>query len=140
VTILGIDYGRVHVGLAVGHEEPRLALPRKTISGVSRASLLEMLATLAKEEAVDKVVVGLPRAQRPEQETGEGFRADVEAFCAVLEERVGLPVVQVDERFTSRAAAILRRDYPPADEHALAAMLIVDTYLDKRLYEQDNQH
>ncbi|MFA5953933.1 MAG: RuvX/YqgF family protein [Patescibacteria group bacterium] len=132
MTILGIDYGRVHVGIALGHDEPRLALPHKTLSGLNENQLIDAIAKMIQEESVGVVVVGSPRAQRPEQETGGGFRSETEAFSDVLRKKLTIPVVEVDERFTSLAAGVLRREVPEADEHALAAMLIVDTYLDQQ--------
>jgi putative Holliday junction resolvase len=127
MMFLGIDYGRAHVGLAIGDTETKMAFPHKTFSGLPRHSLLEELRTLVKTNRVERIIVGRPRAIHG----GEGtLEKEVEEFSQQVRMTTDVPVQLVDERFTSDAAQKLRHQNPSADEHALAAMLILQFYFD----------
>lgn len=124
---LGIDYGRAHVGLSTGDTETKMAFPHKTLSGLPRHSLLEELRAIVKANKVERIVVGRPRSMSG----GEGtLEKEVEEFSQQLRMTADIPVQLVDERFTSDAAQQLRHENPHADEHALAAMLILQFYFD----------
>lgn len=130
MTLLGIDYGRVHVGLAIGHSETHLALPLRTFTGLPAHDLLEAIRHEAKKLGVDAFVVGMPVSLAGERDAS-GIRQDVESFGTHLQSLTGLPVRYVDERYSTQEAIRLRRDYPSADEHALAAMLVLQSALDR---------
>ncbi len=128
--ILGIDYGRSHIGLASGDSVLKLALPLKTLSGLSSDEAIEQLKRIVEEHHIRKIIIGEPKSLM----FGKGTLEDeVRAFAKVLGDAVHLPVEFVDERFTSDAAEHLRRDAKGGDEHALAAMLILQTYFDMQL-------
>ncbi len=130
MTFLGVDYGRSHVGLATGDTETKMAFPLKTFSGLPRVSLLEELRDIARAHAAERIIIGVPLSLR----AGEGtLESEVREFAQQVKMISGLPVQLVDERFTSDAAQKLRRENPAADEHALAAMLILQFYLDTLL-------
>ncbi len=127
MTFLGIDFGRQHVGLAIGETETKLAFPHKTLSGLPRPSLLEELRAIIKANHIERIIIGRPRAMHGGRGTLEN---EVEEFAQQVRMTTDLPAQLVDERFTSDAAQKLRRQNPSADEHALAAMLILQFYLD----------
>lgn len=122
IHCLGIDWGTVRIGLALGDTEIKLASP------IGSVGSLEAVLELAKNEKIELLVVGRPDhahgQQRPEN---EAFKAFVEA----LEAQSGLPVTLVDERFSSQAADKLgmgtKRD---GTRDAVAAMLILQSYFD----------
>ena len=130
MTFLGVDYGRSHVGVAVGDTDAKMAFPHKTFHGLPRVSVLEELRTLIRINSAHRVIVGIPRGMHGEEGTLE---REVREFAQQLRMIGGVPVQLMDERFTSDAAGKLRRDNPSADEHALAAMLILQSYFDTSL-------
>lgn len=120
---LGIDWGTVRIGLALGNAETRIASPLGVVGSVE--AVLEM----AKKEKIDRLVVGKPfHAHGQQRAENEPF----EAFIAALEGRSGLPITLVDERFSSQSADKLgvgkKRD---GERDAVAAMVILQSYFDK---------
>ncbi len=99
---LAIDYGERRIGLAVSDPSGMIASPAGVI--VRRPGKRPPVAALARQAAdlgATGIVLGLPL-------DGEGEEtprtAEVRAIGAKLEERTGLPVRYVDERYTSAAA------------------------------------
>lgn len=128
--ILGIDYGRKHIGLAIGDTETKLALPLTTLKRVSDESLLADIKKIIKERLASSLVLGVPITW-PEDRSRPGMREEIENFANQLESTTGLNVVLIDERRTSLGAVTLRQEGSGVDEHTLAATLILQTYLDK---------
>ncbi|MFA4872896.1 MAG: Holliday junction resolvase RuvX [Patescibacteria group bacterium] len=125
MKILGIDYGRKHVGLAVTDEEGKMAFPYKTLEVTSRKKLFQDLEKIVEFEGILKSVVGLPLTLKGAQGAAS---SEVQKFVCELEEFLNVPVETVDERFTT-AEAKKKNQGKSADEHALAAQLLLDTYL-----------
>ena len=122
---LGIDYGRKHVGLAITDDNGTMAFPFKTIEVTSRKQLFDDLERIVEFEGVRKVVVGLPLTM-----TGEAGMASVEVqkFVTELEEFLNVPVDVIDERLSTAEAKKLTPAHG-GDDHALAAQLFLDAYL-----------
>lgn len=94
--LLGIDYGSVRIGLALSDKERRIATPFKIIFK------LKELDDIVPSKEISGFVVGLPL----QTDGQEGFIAgQVRLFCHRLIEKYQLPVVLVDERYTSKYAA-----------------------------------
>jgi putative Holliday junction resolvase len=116
VKVLALDYGRARTGVAVSDPTGELARPLEIVEQAATEVGLDRLAAIVAEEAVEKVVVGLPLTLKGER--GEQAR-ETERFVAALRERLAVPVELFDERFTSvladgddaRAAAHLLSDY-----------------------------
>jgi putative transcription antitermination factor YqgF len=77
-------------------------------------------------EGVDVIVVGMPFNPGQSDEQQEKTRG----FIRELKVRMLCPVKECDERFTSQEARVRMRESGGGDEHALAAMLILQSYLD----------
>lgn len=129
---LGVDYGTKRVGLAISDG---IGLTARPLEVVPRQQLSETLRGLFAEYEIDTVVVGLPTALRGhEGDSAAGARE----LGAEIGEDMGVDVVYVDERFTSRMAenALLesgmrRRDRKETVDK-VAAAIILQTYLDGR--------
>jgi len=109
MVILGIDYGRRRIGLAVSDplEIAAHGLPTLEVRDVEGA--LEAIARLVSERGVERVVVGLPL----NMDGSSGPQAHrVRGFVKLLKRRLpGVPVETVDERLSSAEAhrALSRR-------------------------------
>ena len=139
VRVLGIDYGRRRVGLAISDATGLLARPLKVIA--LKGSLADAAAALTSEinalrdhdDGLEAVVIGLPR--RLSGEANEQTRA-VRGLAAQLGGVIGVPVVLQDERLTSREAESLlarsEKDWRKrkAALDATAAAIILQDYLD----------
>lgn len=130
LRFLGVDWGRVRIGVAVSDETALLARPLATVSGVSRASAATEVARLAAREGAGILVVGLPLSGDGTE--GESARA-ARAFAGVLGSASGLPVVLWDERFSSlKADRLGRSSGNHVDRDQAAACVMLKSFLDDR--------
>lgn len=124
---LGVDVGSARVGVARGSGRARLAEPLQSIPS---ESAIEIIAGLAGRNYTGGIVIGLPRGLDG-QETGQ-TRA-VRQWAEQTKKITGLPCYWQDEALTSQAAGKLQKSNQKsqaADEHALAAAIILQDFLD----------
>ena len=125
MRILGIDYGRKKMGLALS--DGPLAEPYKILRYQDIEILREKIKKIVKELEIEKVVVGLSEGKMAE-ETKE--------FAKNLEEKLGLSVILQDETLTTHEAqdlsikAGIKRKKRKTMEDAYSAALILQSYLD----------
>lgn len=133
---LGVDVGKVRIGVAVSDPDGILATPVETIRRDRTDRHLRRLAQLVDELEVVEVVVGLPRTLSdrtgPSAEDAIGLAED-------LARRVGpTPVRMADERLTTvtaqrslREAGVRARGQKAMIDQA-AAVEILQSWLDQR--------
>ncbi|MDD4902254.1 MAG: RuvX/YqgF family protein [Patescibacteria group bacterium] len=120
---LGVDWGAKRVGLALGDSETRMATPFKTVSGVHD------LVETAVEENADVLVIGQPIKMRGLK---DGIAPEYLEFIEEIKDK--LPekeIVLVDERLSSKAADALPGGDLKASRDEVAAMLLLQEYLDR---------
>jgi putative Holliday junction resolvase len=131
--LLGVDFGRVRVGLAVSDAERRIASPLATYTRRGEKGDADHFRELIEREEVGGLVVGLPLHTNGRE--GEKAR-EARAFGAWLARVAGLPVVFWDERFTTVEAeshlwnAGLTHKKRQQRRDAVAAQLLLQAYLD----------
>jgi len=131
--ILGVDFGRARIGVAISDELQLLAHPLETISANEHAAA--RLAQIVGEKKIDRVVVGIPRRM-----TGEIGPAATEVLRFVDKLQAILPcaVVTWDERLTTVAAHRALREAGKKTRATrgyvdqVAAQIILQGYLDRR--------
>jgi putative Holliday junction resolvase len=101
VRVLAIDLGSVRVGIAISDELGLMAHPRPHLPAGETKTLLAALGQLARDEAVERFLVGLPRHLNGSE--GRGAR-DARRFAAALAKHTALPVTLVDEWLSTREA------------------------------------
>lgn len=96
--ILGIDYGRKRIGLALSDELCLTAQPLSTLMRKNRQDDVRRLRDLCRQYAVGRIIVGHPLHM-----TGEAGEMADEAsrFADRLRKQLGLDVELMDERLTS---------------------------------------
>jgi putative Holliday junction resolvase len=124
VKVLALDYGSARTGVAVSDPTGTLARPLGVVERAATKNGLVELERLAREEEVERIVVGLPLTLRGER--GEQA-AETERFVEALRGAVGVPVELYDERFTTDLA---QQTAGSAPEDALAAAHLLTTYLE----------
>jgi putative Holliday junction resolvase len=149
MRVLGIDYGRKRIGLALSDATGMLARPWKAIAarpriqGSAEDIVREIEGLRRDAEPVGAVVIGLPRrlSGEPNEQT-----ALVLDLAAQLRERLGeTRVVLQDERLSSREAesVLARREKDwrkrKAALDAAAAAVILQDYLDSRTHVMDTE-
>ncbi len=133
--IIGIDYGRKRVGVAVS--DP-LGIFASALETVPSAKIVEYLKNYTSKEKVERFVVGYP--MNLNNKPSEAAK-DVDVFLKWLQKHFpDIPVTLEDERFTSQLAmkAMIaggvkksdRREKGSVDK--VSAAIILQTYLDRR--------
>jgi putative Holliday junction resolvase len=131
--ILGLDYGRARIGVAISDELQLLAHPLETIPANEQAAF--RVAEVVREEKVDHIVTGLPK--RMDGQIGAAA-TEVLLFVEKLRAILPCPVVTWDERLTTVAAHRALRDAGKKTRHTrgyvdqVAAQMILQSYLDSR--------
>src|SRR5207244_13505642 len=95
---MALDFGAARTGVAVSDATGVIARPLCVVQRAASASGLDELVQLVRDEQPEQVVVGHPLTLRGER--GEQARA-TENFAAALRERLDVPVLLFDERFTT---------------------------------------
>lgn len=119
-TLLGFDFGTRRVGVATGNTGLRLAQPLKTVQAEGDARFAAIAALLAEWQPA-ALVVGVPF--HPDGAPHDNTRR-AQRFARQLHGRFGLPVHQVDERWTTTEAL----SQGARDADAAAAALILEQY------------
>jgi putative holliday junction resolvase len=131
--LLAIDYGLKRIGLALTDPLRILARPYLTIANEGFAQVAEQLRVVVERECVERLVIGLPLNHE-----GEDTRqtALVRRFAEKIGERLAIPVVFHDERFSTEEAnrEIKRMGINPIEGRKIidqiAATLILREYLE----------
>lgn len=133
MRILSVDFGTVRIGTALSDELKMLASPYKVIPYTKDAA--EVIAGLAREHAVESVVVGMPYTL---DGTESLMTRQTKNFAARLRALVACPVIEWDEAFSSRKAGERMRGagvkkkkrQEKGTTDAWAAAIILQEYLD----------
>ena len=97
--ILAIDYGTKRTGIAVTDEFQIIA---SGLTTVNTKELLAFLKDYTTKEKVELFVIGEPKQMNNEVSESE---ADILPFIEKLKKAIpDIPIVRVDERFTSKMA------------------------------------
>jgi len=121
LSFLAFDFGARRVGVATGNSLTRTATPLTTVAAEGEARLAAIAALIAEWRPA-ALVVGVPR--HPDGATHANTER-ARRFGRQLHARFGLPVLEVDERYTTtdakRAGAV--------DLDAAAAAIILEQHL-----------
>ncbi len=129
--LLGVDYGRVRIGVAVADALGIAPRPLGFIPRESDAAAALVVAGLAREQSAEAIVIGLP--VNADGTSGANVRW-VRDFTAALRKVCTLPVEEVDERYSSAEAEEALRElgrWPPKHRgqiDAMAAALLLRRY------------
>jgi len=127
--VLGVDYGRRRIGLAISDEMGMTVRPLGTLTRTNRQNDLRRLRELVRKHGVRRIVVGHPLNL---DGTASEMTAEAERFAARVEKHLGLPVELMDERLSSweaeqmlatRAKKNSRKRARTVDETAAAVIL-----------------
>ncbi|MBI2066334.1 Holliday junction resolvase RuvX [Candidatus Woesebacteria bacterium] len=127
MKILGIDYGRKKMGLAIAIE--KLAEPYDVIRIQKAGEATTKIGEIVKKEGVERVVVGISEG---------AMGAETRSFGKRLSGRLGIKVEFWDETLStqdSQALSIeagLSRKKRRGLEDAFAAAVMLQSYLERR--------
>ena len=116
-TILAFDYGEKRIGVAVGNSLTQTAEPLQIIKNINVDERFKAIQTLIKAWQPSILVVGLPKHPDGAE---HAMTQKAQRFGNQLRGRFTLPVIWVDERYTSVTV--------DGGNDALAAQLILQQY------------
>lgn len=126
MKILGVDYGRKKIGLALA--EGPLAEPLAVVRGENPQELAKKIGQIVEKEAIDKIVIGISEGE---------MAKETRAFGEELRGKLNLPLEFFDETLTSQEATRLsveagvKRQKRKSFEDAFAATLMLQSYLER---------
>lgn len=128
MNYLGLDWGKAKIGVALAHEETRLALAYGVL--LNDDKLLDALGALFEQEEIGTVVIGVHKSDAYQGEH-EG-----EKLGKKIAERFSVVVEYQDEMFTSKMAQqnLISKGYNQVSTHddAEAASILLQSWLDKK--------
>lgn len=113
MTILGVDWGEKHTGLALGWTDIGLSQPLTT---VDTQKAIRKILSVCRAESVQKIIVGV-------SERESGRKAQI--FAAKLKTETKIPIELADETLSSAQAQSIHKS------HAAAAAFILELWLDE---------
>lgn len=136
LTLLAFDYGLQRIGVATGESHAGLTRGLATLHPVEAQPDWRAIQRLVDEWRPDLLVVGVPYNA---DGTVSAMTAHARTFAAALARQTGLPVEEVDERFSSveagerlreqRASGLRRRRLSRGDIDREAARLLARQWL-----------
>ncbi len=133
--ILAIDFGEKRIGLALSDPLKIFAYPYKTLN--NDKDFWDKLLKIINEELVEKIILGYPLKESGGKSSST---IKVEAFKEILSAKISLPVILINEIYTSSLAQekilesvnkkMKRRDKGLIDRNAAA--IILQEYLDNQ--------
>jgi putative Holliday junction resolvase len=133
--ILGIDYGKRRIGLAISDPLGIIAQSLPTLIIKETTDLLSEIEILVKEKDISTIVLGLPRNM--DGTLGEQGKK-VQEFGERLSQRINMKVEFWDERLSSVESQRVLREEKRKIKHKkelvdkISASLILQGYLDKK--------
>jgi len=129
-SLLGFDFGKQRIGVAVGQQVTGTATALCTLQSRDGRPDWDTISDLINEWQPDTLVVGLPlHANGEESETSLAARK----FARQLEGRYRLPVHTMNEYLSSQAARDLQQQNGQTDKtgiDAIAAQIILQNWLE----------
>lgn len=132
--MMGVDFGRSRIGLAISDELGMLAHALETIPGRHLETAARRIAEIAREKDVERVVLGMPRHMSGEMGAAA---AEVNLFAEKLRPLLPCELVLWDERLTTTAANRALRASGKKTKQTrgivdqVAAQMILQSYLDR---------
>ncbi len=128
VRVLAIDFGEKRIGLAISSEDGKIAFHYKTIQNTSFEKAIKEIQEIVKHENVKRAVFGLPLTLKSKESESTGRARE---FFTRLKKTVSIPVVLVDERFSTKRARknLSFKKVPKEAVDQEAARILLEDYL-----------
>ncbi|MFO0982764.1 MAG: Holliday junction resolvase RuvX [Planctomycetota bacterium] len=140
--ILGIDYGRRRVGLAIATTALPGPRPLKTLHVTGEQDAVAQVALALREAGAVAAVVGLPLHM---DGTESPMATEARRFAQMLRDATGSPVELMEERWSSKEAerslrgSGLRGIERKERIDSMAAQILLQTYLEQQSHRRRRQ-
>jgi len=134
MNYLGIDYGEVNYGFAIGNSITKNSTTYFSEKIASEKEALKFIENLIKEWDLKGIILGYPLNM---DDTDSKLSLKVSKFKLACEQLFDIDVELEDERLTTWEAKEIMSDKnnltdKKTTSHALAAKIILDTWLNKK--------
>ena len=134
MNYLGIDYGEVNYGFAIGNSITKNSTTYFSEKIASEQEALKFIENLIKEWDLKGIILGYPLNM---DDTDSKLSLKVSKFKIACEQMFDIDVELEDERLTTWEAKEIMSDEnnltdKKTTSHALAAKIILDTWLNKK--------
>ncbi len=134
MNYLGIDYGEVNYGFAIGNSITKNSTTYFSEKIASEQEALKFIENLIKEWDLKGIILGYPLNM---DDTDSKLSLKVSKFKLACEQLFDIDVELEDERLTTWEAKEIMSDKnnltdKKTTSHALAAKIILDTWLNKK--------
>ena len=134
MNYLGIDYGEVNYGFAIGNSITKNSTTYFSEKIASEKEALKFIGNLIKEWDLKGIILGYPLNM---DDTDSKISLKVSKFKIACEQLFDIDVELEDERLTTWEAKEIMSDKnnltdKKTTSHALAAKIILDTWLNKK--------
>ena len=134
MNYLGIDYGEVNYGFAIGNSITKNSTTYFSEKIASEKEALKFIENLIKEWDLKGIILGYPLNM---DDTDSKISLKVSKFKIACEQLFDIDVELEDERLTTWEAKKIMSDKnnltdKKTTSHALAAKIILDTWLNKK--------
>lgn len=134
MNYLGIDYGEVNYGFAIGNSITKNSTTYFSEKIASEKEALKFIENLIKEWDLKGIILGYPLNM---DDTDSKLSLKVSKFKIACEQMFDIDVELEDERLTTWEAKEIMSDKnnltdKKTTSHALAAKIILDTWLNKK--------
>jgi len=133
--VLGVDYGRAYIGLALSDELQMIATPYGVVENEKFAAVAQKFKLIIDEFGIETAVIGLPISM---DGTMGALAQAVKQFAQNLEKELKLQIVLQDERMSTNAVtramleADMSRQKRKEKKDSAAAAYILQGWLDYR--------
>ncbi len=130
--LLAIDYGSSKIGIALSDPLKIIAKEYEVIWQKETENVVGTIREMCEKNKVEKIILGMPVSLDGQL---NGQAQVVEAFKQEIEV-IGLPIICVDERYSTKRAEEMMREQKKTEEEirlfsdAVAARVILQDYLD----------
>ena len=134
MNYLGIDYGEINYGFAIGNSITKNSTTYFSEKIASEKEALKFIENLIKEWDLKGIILGYPLNM---DDTDSKLSLKVSKFKIACEQLFDIDVELEDERLTTWEAKEIMSDKnnltdKKTTSHALAAKIILDTWLNKK--------
>lgn len=142
MTVLGFDYGKARIGVAVVNTLTGVAIPQSTIAARDGVPDWTAITRCIQEWQPKRLVVGMPRKL---DGSDSAMQAPIERFIRQLTGRYALPVDVINEQLSSREAEQRlksarqmgrKRKIHKAEIDQMAAAIILESWIQEYAHRQ----
>jgi putative Holliday junction resolvase len=124
MNILGLDFGTKKIGVSLGSSITKSARPLTTF--LVEKTLFEKIKSLIVLWRIKLIIIGDPG----DFPNNENINQALNNFETTLLKQTIIPIQRWTEQGTSQEAQMLLQSYPGHSRDALAAMLLLTSYLE----------